>query len=112
MSLAFPSDRVGSRLEQVSPQVAAQRVSRCGLGAVTIRYDDLLQSDVLKRQGQQGPPTTSSLVPTSPPAITTSSCLQRGLSDRPLGPPSTHCGHSAASEGHCAVLQILTWQPP
>lgn len=33
--------------ERVSPKAAAERVSRCGLGPVTIRYDDLLQSEVL-----------------------------------------------------------------
>ena len=34
-------------VERISPQAAAERISRCGLGQVTIRYDDLLQSDVL-----------------------------------------------------------------
>jgi hypothetical protein len=33
--------------EQITPEAAAERVSQCGLGPVTIRYDDLLQSEIL-----------------------------------------------------------------
>lgn len=32
---------------RISPQAAAEGVSRCGLGPVAVRYDDLLQSEVL-----------------------------------------------------------------
>jgi hypothetical protein len=34
-------------VERISPKTAAERVSRCGLGPVTIKYEELLQSDVL-----------------------------------------------------------------
>jgi hypothetical protein len=33
--------------ERITPQEAAQRVSACGLGPVTIRYDEELQEDIL-----------------------------------------------------------------
>lgn len=35
------------RAELPSPEVAAEQITRCGAGAVDIRYDDLLQSYVL-----------------------------------------------------------------
>jgi len=37
----------GEPFQRVTPEVAATRVSECGLGPVTIRFDDLLQSIIL-----------------------------------------------------------------
>jgi hypothetical protein len=51
MTLAFSPERPETPFEQVTPQVAAERVSQCGLGTVTISYDELLQSDVLTSAG-------------------------------------------------------------
>jgi hypothetical protein len=34
-------------IERITPEVAAERVARCGLGPVTIRYEDELQSHIL-----------------------------------------------------------------
>ena len=36
-----------ARADLISPQAAAEQITRCGAGAVNIRYDDLLQSYVL-----------------------------------------------------------------
>ena len=47
MSLAFSSTGVETPFEQITPQIAAERISQCGLGEVTIRYDEVLQSKVL-----------------------------------------------------------------
>ena len=38
-------------VERISLEAAADRISRCGLGTVTIRYEDELQSHVLTAQG-------------------------------------------------------------
>jgi len=37
----------GEPFERVRPEVAAKRISDCGLGPVTIRFDELLQSEIL-----------------------------------------------------------------
>jgi hypothetical protein len=34
-------------LERITPEMAVERAAKCGLGPVTIRYDDELQSDIL-----------------------------------------------------------------
>lgn len=44
------ASQVGSSdlpFDRVTPETAAQRVSACGLGKVTVKYDDLLQSEIL-----------------------------------------------------------------
>ena len=46
MSLSSPNE-VGTLFERITPQVAAERITRCGLGEVTIRYEEVLQSEVL-----------------------------------------------------------------
>jgi hypothetical protein len=48
--MAFPSVPASSQTalpERISPQEAAKRIEACGVGPVTIRFDDLLQSHVL-----------------------------------------------------------------
>jgi hypothetical protein len=47
MSFPFSSNGVETLFEQITPEVAAERISQCGLGTVTIRYDEVLQSEVL-----------------------------------------------------------------
>lgn len=51
MSLAISSTWVGTLFEQITPQIAAERISTCGLGEVTIRYEEVLQSEVLTAAG-------------------------------------------------------------
>ena len=43
----MPSNDLEKLFDRVSPQEAAQRVTQCGLGKVTVRYDELLQAEVL-----------------------------------------------------------------
>lgn len=47
MSAAIPSNPTEELFEQITPEAAAERVSQCGLGVVTIRRDEFLQSEVL-----------------------------------------------------------------
>ena len=42
-ALSAPFDNV----ERITPQEAAKRVSQCGLGSVTVRYEPVLQDDLL-----------------------------------------------------------------
>jgi hypothetical protein len=51
MSLALSSERAEEVFEQITPQVAADRISECGLGEVSIRYEEVLQSEVLTAGG-------------------------------------------------------------
>lgn len=51
MTLAFSPERPATAFDRVTPQVAAERVSQCGLGAVTTSYDEVLQSGVLRAPG-------------------------------------------------------------
>lgn len=46
MSLAS-SNGVETLFERITPETAAERIAQCGLGTVTIRYDEELQSGVL-----------------------------------------------------------------
>lgn len=48
--MAIPSMSANSQtppIERVTPEDAAKRIEACGVGPVTIRFDDLLQSHVL-----------------------------------------------------------------
>ena len=47
VSAAVSSNSDVTLFEQITAEVAAERISQCGLGPVTIRYDELLQSEVL-----------------------------------------------------------------
>lgn len=51
MSLALLSQSAGTPVERVSPSIAAERVSRCGLGEVAIEYDEDMQSELLIAAG-------------------------------------------------------------
>jgi len=44
---ASQSAALGTPFEGVSPEAAAERISACGLGHVTLKYDELLQSKTL-----------------------------------------------------------------
>lgn len=50
MSLSSPNE-LGALVEQITPQIAAERIARCGLGQVTISYEEVLQSEVLTAAG-------------------------------------------------------------
>lgn len=47
LSAGQSSDTTAGLYDQVTAEVAAERVSQCGLGPVTVRYEDELQSEVL-----------------------------------------------------------------
>lgn len=51
MSLGLSSDGIGTLFEQITPKVAAERISQCGLGEVSIRYEEVLQAEVLTVAG-------------------------------------------------------------
>jgi hypothetical protein len=51
MTLGPASAASGDLFDQVTSEVAAERVTECGLGPVTIRYDDLLQEEILTAAG-------------------------------------------------------------
>ena len=51
MTLSSPPDPLETPFDQIAAEVAAERISKCGLGAVTIRYEEDLQSEVLTAAG-------------------------------------------------------------
>jgi len=42
-----PASGPFDNLERISPQIAVERATQCGLGPATVRYEDELQSDIL-----------------------------------------------------------------
>jgi hypothetical protein len=59
---------------KINPEVAAERVSACGLGPVTVRYDDLLQSTSCQLEAPLQLATANSPVSTRLRAITMWNC--------------------------------------
>lgn len=51
MSITVPPNPLETPFEQITPEVAAERISKCGLREVTIRYEEYLQSEVLTAAG-------------------------------------------------------------
>lgn len=87
------SNPLGDVFEQVTPQVAAERVARCGAGRVTIKSDTELDADVLV------------VAATAPITDQQIACIEKAASfyDVEL-PPNAQSRFNAATEARASAL--------